>query len=351
MFPASERRFLEINFFAVVSLFVVILAGGIVRSTGSGMGCPDWPKCFGRVVPPVSVSQLPLGYQQKFVLQRVKKNEKFAKILDMLGFGTLAFEVKNDKSILKAEEFNVAKTWTEYINRIAGVIAGFLMIGTVIFSVTYLKSAKRIFVLSFFNLLLVGFQGWLGSIVVSTNLLAWTITIHMILAFAIVAISIYTYFYARSLRNREMLSQKFSWPVKLLAGFALILTMIQVVLGTGVREQIDAIAETMNYFDRSSWVAKLGAVFSVHRDLAIVVVVVNAFLFFLIRNTYPNTGYQIRFSGYCLILLIIQVLSGIVLSYLGIPAIAQTLHVFIASLLFGAQYFLWLVLGRYRLYK
>ena len=27
--------------------FLVVLAGSVVRMTGSGMGCPDWPKCFG----------------------------------------------------------------------------------------------------------------------------------------------------------------------------------------------------------------------------------------------------------------------------------------------------------------
>src|SRR5690606_22712910 len=110
------------------------LAGGIVRSTGSGMGCPDWPKCFGQYIPPTSVSQLPEDYQEKFVAQRVEKNERFADLLDKIGKGHLADEIRKDPSILEPEVFNVSKTWTEYINRLTGAITGFVLIAVAIAS-------------------------------------------------------------------------------------------------------------------------------------------------------------------------------------------------------------------------
>lgn len=351
MYPSSEKRFLTISFLTIVTIFLLILAGGVVRSSGSGMGCPDWPKCFDRYVPPTEISQLPANYREKYVEKRVAKNERFAKTLDVLGYGKLAEKIRNDKSILEPEEFNAVNTWIEYVNRLIGVLCGLMLIACVIFSVTYLRSQKSIFFLSLFNLILVGFQGWLGSIVVSTNLLAWLVTVHMVLAIAILAISIYTYFKARTLRDRSLLSNQAGKSVKLLSVFAVVVVVIQIALGTTVREQIDAISSAMNELNRSVWVSKVGLNFNVHRDLAIVVALANVCLFVLIRARYVVKGIQFRYATYVMGIIILQIVTGIVLSYLALPPVAQALHIFIASLLFGAQFYLMLLLGRNKLHS
>ena len=349
MYPSSEKRFLAISFTTIVTLFLLILAGGVVRSTGSGMGCPDWPKCFDQFIPPTDVSQLPINYQQKYVDRRFQKNERFATTLDLLGYGDLAYRIRNDKNLLKPDEFNAAKTWTEYVNRLIGAVVGLLLIGCVIASVTYLKTRKRVFFWSLFNLILVGFQGWLGSVVVSTNLLAWLVTVHMLVAIAIVAITIYTYYEARAIRDKSILTNISSGWVLLLAYSGLLLTIIQITLGTEVREQIDFIASSIDAANRSQWVSKVGINFIYHRDLAIFVIIVNVISFLMIRKRYPVDGCQYRYISYVLLLIVLQIATGLILSYLALPPFAQALHILLATLVFGAQFYLLLLLKKSRL--
>src|SRR5690606_7419764 len=194
MMPPAEKRFLVTNLVAIISLFAVISAGGIVRSTGSGMGCPDWPTCFGQLVPPTDVSQLPAGYEKIYVEGRQRKNERFAGTLERLGYTELANRIRHDESILAHEEFNAAKAWTEFVNRLVGAITGIVFLLCAMFSLTFLKSRVIITILSVVNVCAVGFQAWLGSIVVSTNLMPGMITAHMLIAILILGISIYTYF-------------------------------------------------------------------------------------------------------------------------------------------------------------
>jgi len=340
----GEKRFVIVNKITIVSLFLLILAGGVVRSTGSGMGCPDWPKCFDRYIPPTSESQLPVGYEQKYIDNRAKKNERFASTLDLFGFGELAHALRDDKSVLQHEPFNAAKTWTEYINRLVGAITGFFLLLCVVFSTAFLKSKKRIFFFSLLNLLVVFFQAWLGSIVVSTNLLAWVITVHMLLALVILGICIYTYFQAKVLRDSALLINRGGRGTKILATVILALIIVQVTIGTTVREEIDFIAGSFD--SRSEWIAQLSHYFDFHRDLAIGVFVLGLILFFLVRTRYAHRSVQSKLVNVVIAVLLLQLGSGFVLSYLGVPAYAQTVHLVLASVLFGAQFYLMLLLGK-----
>lgn len=345
MLPPAERRFLRINKITIVSIFLVILAGGVVRSTGSGMGCPDWPKCFDRLVPPTDVSQLPPGYEQKYIAGRQAKNERFANMLDRFGNKELADRIRHDESILQHEEFNAAKTWTEYVNRLVGAITGVLVLITAICSITFFKTKRSIFVWSVINVFALGYQAWLGSIVVSTNLMPWIITVHMLLALVILGISIYTYFKVRSMRDKDLLINHTSRWIKPLAVFSLLLIILQVAIGTGVREEIDIVASSGSFPERSDWLAQVSQVFELHRSLAWVSGIAIVALFFVVRSRFAATTHQSRFTNLLLMLFVLQLVSALVLAYLAMPPYAQTVHLMVACLLFGTQYYLVLLLS------
>ncbi|TNF39223.1 MAG: heme A synthase, partial [Cytophagales bacterium] len=223
------NSFRRTSFLTVAAVYFLILVGGIVRSTGSGMGCPDWPKCFGSVIPPTHVDQLPKNYQEIYLAQRIAKNERFVATLEKLGFEDTARQIANDKSILVEEEFNATKTWIEYINRLIGVVIGLLIILTLWKSLKLWKIDRMIPILAFVALVLVLFTGWIGSIVVSTNLLEWMITIHMLLALALVGVLLYINHRSERLQPSHGVRAEIPAKVRWILIFAAILMLIQVV--------------------------------------------------------------------------------------------------------------------------
>ena len=52
-FPVSPSTYARVAVVALLALTLIVLTGAAVRLTGSGLGCPDWPKCYGKVVAPL----------------------------------------------------------------------------------------------------------------------------------------------------------------------------------------------------------------------------------------------------------------------------------------------------------
>ncbi len=331
----------RLSVITLTSVYILILVGGIVRSTGSGMGCPDWPKCFGSWVPPTEVNQLPTDYKEIYARQRAEKNARFTNYLDFLGFASLADEIRADKSILVEEDFNAAKTWIEYINRLLGAIVGFLIFATFALSVTFIGYDNKIFTVSLLTLLAVGIQGWIGSIVVSTNLLQWMITLHMLLALFIVGLL--TYLVLRVRRKHWNSSPgSFSRTIYFTLIVLMVLSVIQIMMGTQVRESVDIVAESFNQSQREVWIDQIGLIFYVHRSFSILVLLAHVFLIYKVVKLYGNQRNLILNSLVLIIVILSEVASGAIMAWFAIPRFAQPVHLLLACLVFGLQFYIWL---------
>ncbi len=334
--PVFVRRFRFVGILTVVAVYVLILVGGVVRSTGSGMGCPDWPKCFGSWVPPTRLDQLPANYKEVYTAQRVAKNQKLASRLEQLGFHQVAGDIFAHPTQYIETDFNAVKTWIEYLNRLIGALIGVFVFGTVLFALPYWRRDPPVFWLALASFLLTGVQGWLGSLVVSTNLLPIMVTVHMGLALVIVALLLYAV--SRSQRAAEQVEDTVR-PVPgltLVLGVAVVLTFGQIVLGTQVREQIDLIAAASNYLNRGDWVAQLGKTFKVHRSFSALLLALNLYLAY---RLYALPSRRLHHLATAIVVLIgSEILAGITLAYLEFPAFAQPVHLTLATVLFGAQF-------------
>jgi cytochrome c oxidase assembly protein subunit 15 len=358
---ASIRRFRFVGLLTVAAVYLLILVGGVVRSTGSGMGCPDWPKCFGTWVPPTDASQLPANYKEVYTAQRVAKNQKLARTLQRMGFAQVAGSIFANPTQYIETDFNPVKTWIEYVNRLLGALIGVFVFLTVLFALPYWRRDRAVFWLALASFLLTGVQGWLGSLVVSTNLLPEMVTIHMGLALVIVAMLLYAVDRARWGRGGygeevDLLAPPIPTSPQLVAKPAsyaglqlwlwgiLLLTFGQIVLGTQVREQVDIVAAAAGYAGRETWIARLGNSFLIHRSFSSLVLFTNVYVAY--RSWQLGQARLRRLAGATLALIALEILAGVVLASFALPAIVQPVHLTLATLLFGTQFLLLLAVAR-----
>ncbi|RTQ50078.1 heme A synthase [Hymenobacter gummosus] len=340
--PAFARRFRATATLTVVAVYVLILVGGIVRSTGSGMGCPDWPKCFGQWVPPTDISQLPPNYKEVYTAQRVAKNQRLAKTLSRMGFAEVAADIFAHPTQYIETDFNPTKTWIEYLNRLTGVLIGVFIFATVLAAWPYRRRDPAIFWVTLLSFITVGVQGWLGSLVVSTNLLPVMVTIHMALALVLVALLMWALVRADKQLPAvpvQPAATGLTWALVLLV----VLTFGQIVLGTQVRENIDMVAFGLNYLQREQWVAQLGGSFELHRIFSAVLLLVN--LFVALKLYQAGVTRLSRLATASMVVIGLEILAGLGLAYFAMPAALQPIHLTLGTLLFGVQF---LALVRYR---
>ncbi|WP_378183864.1 heme A synthase [Aquimarina sp. SS2-1] len=329
-----KKYFRPLVITSVVLIYLIIIAGAVVRMTGSGMGCPDWPKCFGYYIPPTEEAQIQWKpnheYQKGFIV--ILNEELRIAAKDFTSSST--FTPSNWEPYTKHDyaKFNVWHTWIEYINRLVTVLSGIPILLMFILSLWFWKEKRKITLFSGLTIIAMGFQAWLGKIVVDSNLLPLRITVHMLVAFIILAILLYILFLTRD-RN---ISVAFNKKFKSVLVFSVILTLIQVALGTQVRQYVDEQIKIIGELAKSEWLNPPTLTFYIHRSFSILIVLINGWLLWY------NKKMQLKLTklNWVIVLIGLEALTGIIMYYFDFPFLSQPLHLVISSLLFGVQFYI-----------
>lgn len=300
--------FQRLALWTTATTYLLILVGGLVRASGAGLGCPDWPRCFGSWIPPASAASLPPQFDPS--------------------------------------QFNPVLMWTEYLNRLLGVTVGLLIFATAVSAWRNHRHQPRILWATIAAFLLVGFEGWLGGRVVAHELAAWIVTAHLIVAIVIVQLLLFATFEAFAplaphapkaphAPNAPQAPKAPQAPIFIVTLIAL--TLLQAGFGTQVRGRIETAINAG--VARDAALATVGRLDYLHRDLAFVVVMAAAGLtLWLLSRRSP----LIRWAFVVLALASAQIVLGVVMAYGSLVPAAQVGHLTLASLLLGAETVLWL---------
>jgi cytochrome c oxidase assembly protein subunit 15 len=299
---AFDRRLLRLALLTTILLGLVVVAGSVVRATGSGMGCPDWPKCFGHWIPPTNVSELPPNYQALYPGQEIAP-------------------------------FNAFKTWTEYTNRLFGAASGFALLATMVASFFAWRRDRATPLLLVSVMLLAAIVIWLGKVVVDKNLHPRQVTIHMLGGLLLVMGSVVA---SCRIWKRVKLQSPIALTVKMRQALWLSLGLVvgQILLGTQMREQVDTLLANGSCCDgRASLEPLLGQTYLAHRLLAALTVFSVVWLFFGLRFSTARP-----FPVFNLFLGASVGASygvGVLLVRLNLPAYLQPAHLVLATITLG----------------
>lgn len=291
------KLFGRIIFLCIFGTFLVILAGSIVRGTGSGLGCPDWPRCFGQWVPPMDISELPSDYKEVYKIA--------------------------GKTIA---DFDPFKTWTEYINRLLGVVLGFFIVILFGLSIKMREYDRSIPWFCGGLLFLILIQGGVGALVVSTHLKPFIITIHMFLAIVLLFGLIYLRKYCEDLQDTSIV-QKTDVKALTITNILVGLTFIQILMGTQVRQQVDHFMRDTMTATHETIIDQLGAMFYFHRTFSLVILGLMIYLlaYFQSQKFNRNAFFLSLMALFCVIG---NIATGVLLNYFQFPANAQPPHLF-----------------------
>lgn len=298
-------------------LILLILAGATVRVTGSGLGCPDWPTCWGQLIPPTNLDQVDFDELDVERFQRSAKR-----------FGRDPNEVTVES--LK-KDFNPTHVWIEFVNRLLALptlLAVFLLMVVALRSKTATPRVRKLAVGAFVVTIL---NALFGIVVVASGLHTGVVTVHMALAFLLLFFLVYIV-WGGGVRKAEIPGASRRAVMVLL-----IVVMLEWFMGSQIREMTDELQREYGTASRPEWISQIcdSWWFLIHRSFSWSILIVALYV-----------GAKVKWQGFVprLVLSVVGVLMvmGVVLSYAGIHAVTQVFHVGLAGVLVSAVFYWYL---------
>ena len=292
----SNKFFFRSALTSTILSYLLIFVGGLVRVSGSGLGCPDWPKCFGRWVPPTNIDQIPAH--------------------------------------IDSTAFNIVLAWIEYGNRTLGVIVGISILLMTAIAVIYFRKNNKILFSSLLSLFLVISNGGLGAIVVSSILNPFIVSLHMILALFLVSVLSYTTIESYKIIDTNKftnmyLSKKISTSLILLWIFI----VIEILLGTGIRTNIELIAIDNPLFSKGELLSSLNSYKYLHSILGFSLLFLSIYLCYLFKDDFLGLSKQLVLFIFGMIMF--QIFLGELMIFFELPQLTRLFHTWGSSWLVG----------------
>lgn len=304
------NRFQRWALVTTLATYLAIIGGGLVRAADAGLGCPDWPTCFGRLHPPIKESQIP--------------------------------------NTIDGNNFDISLAWIEYTNRFIGVIIGLLILATMYFAWRLHRRDRQVLYPTIAAFVLVLFQGWLGGVLVKYELEAWHITLHFFVALVIVALLLYATveaFFPNRKPFAGLAPQRRRLAQLTLLVFGL--TLVQTILGTEIRGQLELVEKNFQEMARADWIGEVNWIDPVHRSFSWLILLGVGWINIYIYQHTAVMHRWLRWIGYSAgVMVIFQIIAGIWMVYGGFPAAFQVVHLSVGSFFVGVLLMLYLLAGR-----
>lgn len=321
-------RYQRLALATFIAVEVLIFVGAAVRASGSGLGCPDWPFCYGCWLPPTKAADIDFSR------------------LDLEKFRKKAAQHGRDPATITEEslraEFDPVATWVEYLNRLTSLPVGITSL--LLFIASFGQILQRRFgvffagVAAFFLVLL---NAWLGARVVLSGLKPGIITLHMALAVLLQCVLVYAAWRGTSQPWRLSVKERMTFGLKLVGWLLFVLIVMEGVMGSQVRELTDALAKSHAGELRSQWVGELEQswVYLIHRSFSWLIVACAVCWLWRAKVVLAKPGWL---EWGVATIVFAQMFLGLILAHVGIVRVAQVLHIGLSSLLVSGL-FLWLL--------